>query len=264
LTPNKTIVEDRLKGKAAVVTGGASGLGRAVVQALVAEGAAVVVLDISADRAEEVVDGCAGLEGRAVTHVGDLSEERTIIEAIEHCRGEFGSLDILHNNAGWQKEAPLHQTSNEDWQRMISLNLTAVFWGCKHAIGPMRASGGGSIINTGSVLSFTADAMVPAYCATKAGVIGLTRAVALAYIEDGIRCNAICPGDMDTPLTRGYFEATDDPTATRRNLEQASPIKRLADPAEIATAVAYLASDQASFVNGSAFVVDGGLTIKTY
>lgn len=257
-------IENRLEGKAAVVTGGASGLGQAVVEALVAEGAAVVVLDISAERAEQVVAGCAGLEGRAVAHVGDLAEERTIVEAIECCQEEFGALDILHNNAGWQKEAPLHETTNEDWQRMLALNLTAVFWGCKHAIEPMRAAGGGSIVNTGSILSFTADAMVPAYCATKAGVIGLTRAVALAYIEDGIRCNAVCPGDMDTPLTRGYFQATDDPVATRKELEQASPIKRLADPAEVATAVAYLASDQASFVNGSAFTVDGGLTIKTY
>jgi NAD(P)-dependent dehydrogenase (short-subunit alcohol dehydrogenase family) len=144
------------------------------------------------------------------------------------------------------------------------VNLTAVFWGCKHGVLAMQQSGGGSIVNTGSILSVTADAMVPAYCATKAGVLGLTRAVALAYVADGIRCNAVCPGDMDTPLTQGYFAATPDPAATRRELEEASPINRLADPSEIASVVVYLASDEASFVNGASFVADGGLTIKTY
>lgn len=257
-------VEGRLAGKGAVVTGGASGLGREVALALAAEGANVVLADLDADGAEAVIEATVEEPGRVVAHLGDLTEEATIVAAIDRCREEFGALDVLHNNAGWSKEAPLHETSNEDWQRMLTLNLTAVYWGCKHAIEPMRANGGGSIVNTASILAHTADAMVPAYCATKAGVLGLTRAVALSYVGDGIRCNAVCPGDMDTPLTQRYFESTDDPAGTRRELEQASPIKRLADPAEIATAVTYLASDQARFLNGASIVVDGGLTIKTY
>jgi NAD(P)-dependent dehydrogenase (short-subunit alcohol dehydrogenase family) len=252
----------RLAGKHAVVTGGASGLGREVVLKMVAEGARVVLVDMNAKGAAEVMNEVA--DGSIVTHIGDVTKEQTIVDAIAHCVDEFGSLDVIHNNAGWQNEAPLHETTNENWDRMVDLNLTAVFWGCKHAVLAMRESGGGSIINTASTLAFTADAMIPAYCATKAGVVGLTRAVALSYIEDGIRCNAVCPGDMDTPLTRGYFDSTPDPAATRKELEEASPIKRLANPAEIATAVIYLASDEASFANGAAFVIDGGLTIKTY
>ena len=251
----------RLAGKGAVVTGAASGLGRAVMDAMVSEGASVVAVDRDAALGKEAV---AVHGDRAVLYAGDVTDEATIVGAIQRCSSHFGTFDVIHNNAGWQVEKPIHETSLEEWERMVAINLTAVFNGCKHAAIAMRATGGGSIINTGSILSFTADAMVPAYCATKAGVLGLTRAVALAYISEGVRCNAICPGDMDTPLTQGYFASTPDPAASRRELEEASPIKRLADPAEIATAVVYLASDEASFVNGASFVADGGLTIKTY
>jgi NAD(P)-dependent dehydrogenase (short-subunit alcohol dehydrogenase family) len=255
----------RLAGKNAVVTGGASGLGRAVVLAFAAEGANVIAVDRDEKLGARVIAEAAERGGgAAVLHVGDVTEEATIIGAVERSVSEFGSLDVMHNNAGWQAETPIHETSNEQWQRMVATNLTAVFWGCKHAVIAMRKQQRGSIINTASTLAITADAMVPGYCATKAGVVGLTRAVALAYIGEGIRCNAICPGDMDTPLTQGYFNSTSDPAGARREVEEASPIKRLADPAEIATAIVYLASDEASFANGAAFVVDGGLTIKTY
>lgn len=255
----------RLVGKNALVTGGASGLGRASVLGMAAEGANVFIVDLDSAKAEAVAQEARSLGVRAGTHIGNLREESTIVEAIARCVAELGSLDVIHNNAGWQAEVALHETTNEQWDRMVETNLTAVFWGCKHAVNAMRAQGtGGSIINTASILSITADAMIPAYCATKAAVGGLTRAVALAYIHDGIRCNAVAPGDMDTPLTQGYFQSTDDPAATRAALESQSPIGRLADPAEVATAVVYLASDEASFANGAMFVIDGGLTIKTY
>ena len=255
----------RLAGKNAVVTGGASGLGRAVVLAFAAEGANVVAVDRDAELGARVVAEAAERgAGSMLLHLGDVTDESTISGAIAHCVSEFGSLSVMHNNAGWQAETPIHETSNEQWDRMVATNLTAVFWGCKHAVIAMRKNQAGSIINTASTLAITADAMVPGYCATKAGVVGLTRAVALAYIGEGIRCNAVCPGDMDTPLTARYFDSTPDPVAARREVEEASPIKRLADPAEIATAIVYLASDEASFANGAAFVVDGGLTIKTY
>ena len=254
----------RLADKNALVTGGASGLGRATVLAMAAQGANVVIVDRDAEPAHAVAEQAAALGVRSMVAAGDLREEATIVDAIGRCVDEFGSLDVIHNNAGWQAETPVHETSNQQWQQMLDVNLTAVFWGCKHGVLAMQDGNGGSIVNTGSILSVTADAMVPAYCATKAGVLGLTRAVALAYVADGIRCNAVCPGDMDTPLTQGYFAATPDPAATRRELEEASPIKRLADPSEIASVVVYLASDEASFVNGASFVADGGLTIKTY
>lgn len=259
-----TASRTRFAGKNAVVTGGASGLGRATLLALAAEGANVVLVDRDAENSQRVVDDAIALGAGAFAVVGNLREEATIVSAIERCVAEFGTLDVLHNNAGWQAEKPIHETTNADWSQMLDLNLTAVFWGCKHGVLAMRGTGGGSIVNTASTLAVTADAMVPGYCATKAGVLGLTRAVALAYVTEGIRCNAVCPGDMDTPLTQGYFAATEDPDATRREVEQASPIQRLADPAEIAAAVLFLASDEASFVTGASLMADGGLTIKTY
>ncbi len=263
MTPSAT--SGRLAGKNAIVTGGGSGLGRATLLAMAREGANVVALDLDAQAAEAAAAEAADAGVGALAIGGDVTQEATIVEAIERCVAELGSLDVLHNNAGWQAETPIHETTNEQWDRMVSLNLTAVFWGCKHAVRAMLAAGTrGAIVNTASTLAITADAMVPGYCATKAGVLGLTRAVALAYADQGIRCNAICPGDMDTPLTQRYFAATENPAATRRELEEASPIQRLADPAEIAHAVVFLASDEASFVTGSSFVADGGLTIKTY
>jgi NAD(P)-dependent dehydrogenase (short-subunit alcohol dehydrogenase family) len=255
----------RLEGKNALVTGGASGLGRASALAMAAEGANVVIVDLDDAKAQAVGDEVRALGVDAAVSTGNLRVEDTIVAAIAGCVREFGSLDVMFNNAGWQAEVPFHETTNEQWYRMVETNLTAVFWGCKHAVIAMREKGTrGSIINTASTLAITADEMIAAYCATKAGVAGLTRAVALAYIKDGIRCNAVCPGDMDTPLTQGYFASTDDPAATRAELESLSPIGRLADPAEVATAVVYLASDESSFANGASFVIDGGLTIKTY
>ena len=255
----------RLEGKNALVTGGASGLGRASALQMAAEGANVAVVDMNEAGADSVAEEARALGVEAIVHAGNLRQESTIADAIAKCVDQFGSIEVIHNNAGWQAEAALHETSNEQWDRMVETNLTAVFWGCKHAVIAMREQGTrGSIINTASTLAVTADEMIAAYCATKAGVAGLTRAVALSYIRDGIRCNAVAPGDMDTPLTQGYFASTDDPAATRAELESLSPIGRLADPAEVATVVVYLASDEASFVNGALFVADGGLTIKTY
>jgi NAD(P)-dependent dehydrogenase (short-subunit alcohol dehydrogenase family) len=263
--PKEDPVAGRLNGKNAVVTGAASGLGRASALAMAAEGANVVIVDLDCERAEAVADEVRARGVSAAVSIGNLRVEQTVIDAIAACVREFGSLDVMHNNAGWQAEVPFHETTNEQWDRMVETNLTAVFWGCKHAVVAMRERGrGGSIINTASTLAITADEMIAAYCATKAGVTGLTRAVALAYIRYGIRCNAVCPGDMDTPLTQRYFASTADPAATRAELERLSPIGRLADPAEIATAVVYLASDESSFANGASFVIDGGLTIKTY
>jgi NAD(P)-dependent dehydrogenase (short-subunit alcohol dehydrogenase family) len=253
----------RLKGKAAVVTGAASGLGREVVLAMSAEGADVVAFDRDQVRGEIVAREAPG-PGRVVFFHGDVTREADITSAIERSVQEFGRFNVIHNNAGAQVEALLHETTNEQWDLLNNVNMKAVFWGCKHAVAYMLANGGGSIINTSSLLGFTADPLIAAYTATKTGILGLTRAIAVGYAARGIRCNAVCPGDMDTPLTQTYFAKQPDPTAARKELEEASPIKRLANPREVAMAVIFLASDEASFVNGASFVVDGGLSVKTY
>jgi NAD(P)-dependent dehydrogenase (short-subunit alcohol dehydrogenase family) len=168
------------------------------------------------------------------------------------------------NNAGILGEGRLHETTNELWDELVAVHLTGAFWGCKHAINVMREQGGGTIVNVGSILSFTGDGYLAAYTAMKSGVLGLTKAIAIDYALDGIRCNCVCPGDMETPMIEQYFAGTDDAEAARAEMEAAYPGKRIADPKEVAAAVVFLCSDDASFVNGAPLLVDGALTAKTY
>jgi NAD(P)-dependent dehydrogenase (short-subunit alcohol dehydrogenase family) len=254
----------RLEGKVAVVTGGGSGLGREVVLAMTREGASVVVFDQNADGAQRVVDEVAAAGGTAIPHTGDVTVEGNIADAITRAQDEFGGFHIIHNNAGVQLERPLHETTIEEWDWVNGVNLKGVFFGCRDAVRAMRAGGGGSIINTASILAHTGDPFLPAYTATKTGVLGLTRAIAVDYAKDGIRANCVSPGDMETPMIEKYFAATPDPIAARAEMEGSYPGGRIAQPREVAQAVLFLASDEASFVSGTYILVDGGLTAKTY
>lgn len=256
----------RLDGKAGVVTGTSRGLGREIVYAAVREGARLVAVS----RDEEL--GAAGAEqatrhgpGVAVFQRGDVRREEDIVAAIRRCKDEFGEFNLIVNNAGILGESRLHETTNELWNELVAVHLTATFWGCKHAVDEFRASGrGGVIVNTGSILSFTGDGYLAAYTAMKAGILGLTKAIAIDYALDGIRCNCICPGDMETPMIEQYFAGTGDPVAARAEMEAAYPGKRIAAPEEVAAAVVFLCSDESSFVNGAPLLVDGGLGAKTY
>src|SRR5207253_953600 len=163
------------------------------------------------------------------------------------CRSELGRVDFIHNNAGVQLEKPLHETTEEDWDWVNGVNLKGVFFGCKHAVISMRETGGGSIVNTASILAHTADPFLPSYTATKTGVLGLTGAVAVAYAGERIRCNCVSPGDMETPMLQKYFDATPDPASARREMEMSYPGRRVAHPREVAQAVVFLLSDHASF-----------------
>lgn len=255
-----------MEGKVGVVTGAGRGLGREVLRAVTAEGARAVVFERDEATGREAAREVGEAGGTAVFHHGDVTREQDIVAAIARARDELGGFDFIHNNAGIQIERPLHETTNEDWERVNAVNLRGVFWGCKHAVLAMRETGGGSIVNTASVLSLTGDPFLPAYTATKHGVLGLTRAVAAdpAYAGAGIRCNCVCPGDMETPMIAQYFAATPDPAAARREMESFYPAKRIGQPAEVAQVVLFLASDASSFVNGAALVADGGLTAKPY
>ena len=254
----------RLEGKVAVVSGGASGLGREVVLGMAREGARVVVFDLNGEGAQRVVEEVSTAGGTAVAHVGDVTAEDDVRAAIERARNELGGFHIIHNNAGVQLEKPLHETTVEDWDWVNQVNLKGVFLGCREAVRAMRHNGGGSIINTASILAHSGDPFLPAYTATKTGVLGLTRAIAVAYARDGIRANCVSPGDMETPMIEKYFAATPDPVAARAEMEGAYPGKRIAHPREAAQAVIFLASDEASFVSGTYILVDGALTAKTY
>jgi NAD(P)-dependent dehydrogenase (short-subunit alcohol dehydrogenase family) len=255
----------RCADKAGVVTGTSRGLGREILLALAREGASVVGVARDAGGGNEAVAEASQAGARAVFQQGDVRREEDVVAGIQRCRSEFGRLDFIVNNAGILGEGRLHETSNEEWDNLVATHLTGTFWGCKHAVNAMRESGrGGSIVNLGSILSFTGDGYLAAYTAMKSGVLGLTKAIAIDYALDDIRCNCICPGDMETPMIQQYFDGTEDPVAARAEMEAAYPGKRIAHPREVAAAVVFLVSDESSFVNGTPILVDGGLTAKTY
>lgn len=255
----------RLAGKAGVVTGGGSGLGRAVVEAACAEGASIVAVDVDAQAGRDTVDEInARGAGRAVFFEGDVREDATASGSIELCRSEFGSFDLFDVNAGVAIEKRLHETEAQDWDRILDINLKGAFIGLRAAVAAMRESGGGAIVITGSIASNTGDPVLPIYGTTKTGLVGLTRSIAVDYAEDGIRCNCICPGDMLTPMLQRTFDRHPDPDAFRAEMESFYPQKRIADPIEVARVVVFLLSDEASYMTGASVAVDGGLTAKCY
>jgi NAD(P)-dependent dehydrogenase (short-subunit alcohol dehydrogenase family) len=254
----------RLAGKAGVITGGSTGLGLATLRAMAAEGAQMIAFGRNQANGEAAVEQVRSEGGVALFHQGDVTNEQDIIDVIARCREEFGAFSIMHNNAGNQGPRMLHETTNEEWDEVVAVNLTAVMWGCKHAVLAMRETGGGSIINTASILSFTADQSATGYTATKTALLGLSKAIALSYIKDNIRCNCICPGDFQSPMLDAYFAAAPDPQEARDEMAAIQPGGRIADAAEIAGAAVFLASDESAFMNGTAIVVDGGMLAKVY
>lgn len=255
----------RLHGKSAVVTGTARGLGRAIAAALAQHGASVVAVDRLEDEGRHAVDEIVSRGGAAVFQPGDVTVEADIVAAIDRCHAEFGGFDVMVNNAGISFDVELHETTNEQWDAVNAVNLKGTFWGCKHAVIAMRRTATrGSIINTGSIVSLAGFWNLPAYAATKHGILGLTRCVAVGYAAQGIRCNCVCPGDMDTPMIRHTISLNPDPKAAWEAMEQSYPLQRIGQPSEVGNAFVFLASDEASFVTGASFLVDGGLLAKAY
>jgi meso-butanediol dehydrogenase/(S,S)-butanediol dehydrogenase/diacetyl reductase len=241
----------------AIVTGGASGIGAATLRRLAADGAAVVCADINDEGGAAVVDDIAARGGRALFRhcdVGELADvEATVAAAVER----FGGLDIMHNNAMASGGGWVADLDPEIWQRSLQVMLTGVFYGCRAAIPAMLRRGGGSIVNTASIEAFGGEMMASPYSTAKAGVVNLTRNVAIEYGRKGIRANAICPGIVQTPLFElmvGFAKRT------REEMANLSALGRILRPEEIANVVAFLCSDAASAVTGAAIVVDGGLT----
>jgi NAD(P)-dependent dehydrogenase (short-subunit alcohol dehydrogenase family) len=248
----------RLDGRTAVVTGVGSGLGQEVARELAAEGARVLGCDVN-DTA-----GATTMEGIGFYRHADVSLESDVEALVADSDRRFGHLDIMVNNAAIQIEQELAETTEEQLDRILSVNLKGVFFGCKHAVRAMRPNGGGSIVNIASILALVGDGLLAAYCAAKGGVLGITRATAVRYGADGIRCNAVCPGDMDTPLVAAYIQTAEDPAALRAQIEREYPLGRIADPREVARAVVFLASDDSAFMTGQPLVVDGGLLANCY
>jgi NAD(P)-dependent dehydrogenase (short-subunit alcohol dehydrogenase family) len=247
-----------LRGKVALVTGGASGIGAACAEVFAREGARVVVTDIQSERGEHVAQAVGGM---FLYH--DVTDETQWRDVIERAIAAFGRLDVLINNAGMFAAQTIEDCDLAVWNRVLQVNLTSVMLGCKHGVAAMKANPGGpagSIVNVSSITGFIGLASAAAYTASKGGVRLLTKSVAVhcARAYRTIRCNSLHPGAIDTPMNQAAFEASGDPAGMRTFFDSVQPIGRMASAAEMAECALFLASDRSSFVTGTELVADGG------
>lgn len=247
-----------LKNKVTLITGGASGIGRATALLFAREGAAVAIGDLNEAAGKAVAQEISNSGGKCIFERADVTQARDCKRVVERTLREFGGIHILFNNAGIIRRASVTELSEQDWDRMMEVNLKSVFLMSRLVLPVMAGAGGGAIINTASGWGLTGGVKAAAYCASKGAVVLLTKAMAVDHGFQNIRVNCICPGDTDTSMLRS--EAQQLGEATERFLAKAAqrPLGRVGTPEEIAQAALYLASDASSFVTGTALVVDGG------
>ena len=249
----------RLAGKVALVTGAGGGIGLEAVRLFTSEAALVIAVDALDDRRDAIIEVAAGASDSVSFFAADVSDDAQVQEMIRFAVAEGNGLHVLFNNAGIfpTDDAGVTETPEPTWDRVMNVNLKGVWLGCKHGIPAMVESGGGSIVNVASFVALMGAATAQiAYTASKGGVLAMTREIAVEYARRGIRANAICPGPIDTPLLAPIMS---DPEKRARRLVHI-PMGRLGRPEEIAKAALFLASDEASFVTGTALIVDGGIT----
>lgn len=248
------VISNRLKGRSAVITGGASGIGLATARRFAAEGAHVVIADLDPTAGQRAADEVDGLFVKV-----DVTSEEEVKNLYAVTNETYGSVDISFNNAGISPadDASIIDTGIDAWRRVQEVNLTSVFYCCKYALPYMQAQGKGAIINTASFVAVMGAATSQiSYSASKGGVLSMSRELGVQFAREGIRVNALCPGPVNTPLLKELF-AKDPEKAARRLVHV--PLGRFAEPEELAAAVAFLASDDASFITASTFLVDGGI-----
>jgi NAD(P)-dependent dehydrogenase (short-subunit alcohol dehydrogenase family) len=247
-----------LSNKVAIVTGGASGIGRATAVLFAQEGAAVAILDINPEQGQSAVAEIEAAGGKAIYIPCNVARAEDCRKAVEQTAAAFGGVHILFNNAGIIRRANVLSTTEEEWDRVMAVNVKSIFLMSKYAIPYMEKAGGGSIINTSSGWGLKGGGDAVSYCASKGAVTNMTRAMAIDHGKQNIRVNAICPGDTDTPMLRN--EARQLGEVEEKFLAESAqrPLGRYAQPIEIAQAVLYLASEASSYVTGAALVVDGG------
>lgn len=250
----------QLKGQIAIVTGGGSGIGEATAKLFCQEGAKVIIADVDEDSAMQVANAIKDGGGTALAYCVDVSDVKGVKEMIDQIISRWGRLDILVNNAGIGIAAKLAETTLEDWERVMRVNVNSTFLCCKYAIPHMLQQGGGVIVNVASVAGIVGIANRAVYVASKFAIVGLTKSIAADYAEYNIRCNVVCPGTVESPWISKILASDPDQETTRKKLEARQLIKRMGTPEEIAYAILYLASPQASYVHGSAMIIDGGWT----
>lgn len=248
-----------LKDKVAVVTGAATGIGRAAAEKFAREGAQVVLGDIDEEEGRGVAQSICEGGGDARFYRCDVSLEAEVASLLAFAVATYGGLDTLFNNAGIEQPVtPSDRVTEALFDQVIGVNLKGTFFGCKHAVPHLRARGGGTIVNNSSVSAFANVGGNVSYAASKGAVMSLTRVLAVEYALENIRVNAICPGVIDTRMNRRNLELTDDPDALQSRWLAATPLGRMGTPEEVAQTVLYLASEQSSFTTGVGLLIDGG------
>lgn len=255
--------ERRFEGKAAVVTGGASGIGKATVERLLEEGARIAIIDISKKAGNETVEELRGKGYDPLLVSGDVTDHADVKKMVDGIMAGLGRIDVLFNNAGILVEGTVEEVSEEDWDRIMAVNVKGVFLMSKEVIPVMLKQGGGSIVNNASCSGLVGDRAAIAYNASKGAVVLMTKCLALDYARKNIRVNCVCPGEIETPMFLQEVASRETTIeAYRKEISDYHPIGRLGRPSEVANTVAFLASDDASFITGAAVSVDGGFTCQ--
>ncbi len=249
----------RFEDAAVVVTGAASGIGRATATVFGERGADLALLDVDGDALEDVRTDVAGDGTRVETFTVDVTEAEQLRAAFDEAADRLGGIDVCHNNAGrFHDPAPVTAVPESTWDRVIDVNLKGVFLGAKFAVPYLRDGGGGAIVNTASVNAFRPRRDIAPYAASKGGVVTLTKQLATELAPDDIRVNAVCPGTTDTPILSRFEADTGDDDPSRAEIAESIPLGRVVEPREVGTAVAYLASSEAAMITGTTLSVDGG------
>lgn len=252
----------RLRGRVAIVTGAAAGIGKATAELFAKEGAHVVVLDKNGAGAEAVANEIAQRGGTAVARTTDVSRAQEVEAAVALALERFRTIDVLVNNAGIEFKRPVEHTTEDEWDHVLAVNLKSVFLMSKQVIPTMKGNRRGAIVNNSSVGYFIAAANSSAYGASKAGMMALTRGMALELAPFNIRVNAVCPGVIDTPMNERNLMRADDAEAMRRSWFEVTPLNRLGRPEDVANAILFLACDESDFITGTPLIIDGGRTAQ--
>jgi len=252
----------RLQNKVSLITGAASGIGKATAILFAKEGAKVAAADINVEGGEQTVEKIKDNGGEAIFVKADVTKDVDIKKLVEKTIQTYGKIDIVCNIAGIITLGKITTLTEEDWDKCMAVNVKGIFLVCRHVIPEMARQGGGSIINVSSGAGIIGSPNSAVYCASKGAVLNLSKAMAIDHAHENIRVNAICPGVTDTPANDMVVAASDNPEKARKETDKVILLGRIADPQEIAYGMLFLASDESSYVTGSALVVDGGITAR--